>query len=84
MKNTNIKYGNDVGDILIAIEDAISAIEDAQEEMRGLGELEDDFSMLCNVVDALTDKKDRYEGYMSGEYQQQLAETTREYYREVL
>lgn len=84
MQNTKIRYGNDVGDILIAIDNAISAIEEAQEEMRGLGELEDDFSVLCDVVDALTDKKDRYEGYMTGEYQAQLAEAARDYYRSVM
>lgn len=84
MKNTKIRYGNDVGDILIAIDNAISAIEDAQDEMRGLGELEDDFSVLCDVVDALTFKKDKFEGYMTGEYQAQLAEATRDYYRSVM
>lgn len=84
MKNTKIRYGNDVGDILIAIENAISAIEDAQDEMRGMGELEDDFSVLCDVVDALTVKKDKFEGYMTGEYQTQLAEVARDYYRSVM
>ena len=84
MQNTKITYGNDVGDILTAIENAISAIEDAQEELRGLGEVEDDFNALCDVVDELTEKKDKYEGYMSGEYQAQIAEMTRDYYREVM
>ena len=84
MRNTRIRYGNDVGDILIAIENAISAIEDAQEELRGMGEVQDDFEALCDVVDELTDKKAKYEDCMSGEYQAQLAEMAREYYREVL
>ena len=84
MQNTKITYGNDVGDILTAIENAISAIEDAQEELRGLGEVEDDFNALCDVVYELTEKKDKYEGYMSGEYQAQIAEMTRDYYREVM
>lgn len=84
MQNTKIRYGNDVGDILIAIENAISAIEDAQEELRGMGEVQDDFEALCDVVDELTDKKSKYEDYMSGEYQQQLADTAREYYRSVI
>lgn len=84
MKNTKIRYGNDVGDVLIAIDNAISAIEDAQEELRGMGEVEDDFNALCDVVDELTEKKAKYEGYMSGEYQEQLAEMAREYYREVM
>lgn len=83
MQNTKIRYGNDVGDILVAIENAISAIEDAQEELRGMGEVQDDFEALCNVVDELTEKKAKYEDYMSGEYQQQLADMAREYYRSV-
>lgn len=84
MQNTKIRYGNDVGDILTAIDNAISAIEEAQEELRGLGEVQDDFNALCDVVDELTIKKDEYEGYMSGEYQAQLAEIARDYYREVM
>lgn len=84
MQNTKIRYGNDVGDILIAIENAISAIEDAQEELRGLGEVQDDFEALNDVKDELTEKKAKYEDYMSGEYQQQLADMAREYYRSVI
>lgn len=84
MKNTKIRYGNDVGDVLVAIDNAISAIEDAQEELRGMGEVEDDFNALCDVVDELTEKKATYEDYMSGEYQAQIAEMAREYYREVM
>ena len=84
MQNTKFRYGNDVGDVLIAIENAIAAIEDAQEEMRGLGETEDEFRALCDVVDALTAKKDKYESYMSGEYQAQFAEMAREYWRSVI
>lgn len=84
MQNTKIRYGNDVGDILIAIDNAISAIEDAQEELRGMGEVQDDFEALCDVVDELTEKKAKYEDYMSGEYQAQIAEMARDYYREVM
>lgn len=84
MKNTKIRYGNDVGDVLIAIDNAISAIEDAQEELRGMGEVEDEFNALCDVVDELTATKAKFEDYMSGEYQAQLEEMARDYYREVM
>jgi hypothetical protein len=46
--------------------------------------VEDDFNALCDVVDELTEKKAKYEDYMSGEYQAQIAEMARDYYREVM
>jgi len=84
MQNTRILFGNDIGDILTAIENALMLVEEAQEEMAGLGEIMEEFDMLGNVVDELTAKKDKFESYMSGEYQQERAELTREYYRSVI
>lgn len=79
-----ITWGNDVGDILTAIENAQSAITDALDELRGIGELMDVFGMIEDAQDELEKLKDKNESYMSGEYQQQLAEMTRDYYREVM
>ena len=79
-----ITWGNDVGDILTAIENAQSAIYDALEELRGIGELMDVFGALENDMKELERLKDQQESYMSGEYQAQIAEQAREYYRSVI
>ena len=84
MLNTKLKYGMDVGDQLIAVENAISAIEDAMEELRGIGELSDIYDALgCDLTEALT-RKDALEHEMSVEYQAQQMDLARDYYRSVI
>ena len=84
MKNTKLTFDTDASDVLTAIENAISYIEEAQEEMRGLGELEDEFDILCDAVDELTRKREKYEIRVASEYQEMVDELTRDYYKEVL
>lgn len=79
-----ISWGNDVGDILAAIDNAQSAITDALEEIRGLGELMDVYGALEDSMKELDEQKCKYEDYMTGEYQAQIAEQNREYYRSVI
>jgi DNA repair ATPase RecN len=82
--NTKLKYGMDVGDQLIAVENAISSIQSAMEELQGIGELSDLFEALDNDLNEAEQRKDELESYMSGEYQAQIDELTREYYRSVI
>lgn len=79
-----VAWGSDVGDILVSIENAMSSIDDALQEMKGLGELMDVYGALEDSMSELAALKDKYESYMSGEYQAQLAELTREYNRSVI
>ena len=80
----NVQYGNDVGDLLTAVENAISYASDAMDELNGLGELKDLHDMLQDYIDEAEKMRDRLESYMSGEYQAQITEMTREYYRSVI
>lgn len=73
---------SDVGDILIAIDNARSCIHDAMDELRGLQELEEYYDTLNAVYDALEVEKSTFEDYMSGEYRAMQDELTREYYRD--
>ena len=79
-----ITWGNDVGDVLTAIENAQSAIFDALEEIRGLGELLDVYCMIDDARAELEKLKDEQENIMSDEYQAERAELAREYYRSVI
>lgn len=79
-----ITWNNDPADVLIAIENAQSAITDALDEIRGLGELMDVFGMIEDARDELEHLKDKQESYMTGEYQAQQNEIMREYYRSVI
>ena len=80
----NVHYGNDVGDLLTAVENAISYASDAMDELNGLGELKDLHDMLQDYIDEAEKMKDRLESYISGEYQAQQNEIMREYYRSVI
>ena len=80
----NVHYGNDVGDLLTAVENAISYAFDAMDELNGLGELKDLHDMLQDYIDEAEKMKDRLESYISGEYQAQQNEIMREYYRSVI
>lgn len=79
-----ITWGNDIGDILVSIDNAESAIMDALDEIRGLGELLDVYCMIDDARAELEKLKDKHENYMSCEYQQELAAMNREYYRGLL
>lgn len=79
-----ITWRNDVGDVLTAIENAQSAITDALDEMRGLGELLDVYCMIDDARAELEKLKDEQESIMTGEYQAEIAELAREYYRGLL
>jgi hypothetical protein len=74
----------DVGDQLIAVENAISSIESAMEELQGIGELSDLFDVLDNDLHEAESRKDDLEHEMSIQYQAQQMELAREYYRGVL
>jgi hypothetical protein len=80
----NVKYGNDVGDLLTAVENAISYASDAMDELNGLGELKDLHDMLQDYIDEAKKMKDELESYMSGEYKAQQDEIMREYHRSVI
>lgn len=79
-----ITWNNDPADVLVAIDNAQSAITDALDELRGIGELMDVFGALEDNMRELERLKDQQESYMSGEYQAQIAEQYREYYRSVI
>lgn len=84
MLNTKLTYGMDVGDRLIAIENAMSSIESAMEELQGIGELSDLFDALDNDLREAESRKDDLEHEMSIQYQAQQMDLAREYYRGVL
>ena len=77
-----IKWGSDVGDILVAIDDAMFDIEEALEDMKGIGELVDVCGALEDSKRELEQLKEKYESYMTGEYQAVRAEQLREWQRE--
>lgn len=79
-----ITWNNDPADVLVAIDNAQSAITDALDEIRGIGELMDVFGALEDNMRELERLKDQQESYMTGEYQAQIAEQNREYYRSVI
>lgn len=79
-----ITWAGDVGDVLVAIENAMCAIQDALDEMRGIGELYDVYGMCEDAHDELERLKDKAESQMSGEYRQQLEDMRREYERGLL
>lgn len=78
------EYGHDTGDILCAIDNAMSYVSSAMDEMEGIGELFDDHSSAKDVLDALEQRKAVYEDRMNAEYQAQRMDEARGYYREVL
>lgn len=84
MQNTKLTWNNSPDELITALDNAISSIEDALEEIRGYGELFDLFAALDNDRQEMEREKDRVESYASGEYQAELAEMAREYYRSVM
>lgn len=85
MKNAKLEYGTTCADDqLIAVENAISSITEAMDEIRGIGELDDLFTTLNYGLEDAEKKKDELESFLSGEYQAQIAEQRREYFRSVL
>lgn len=85
MKNAKLEFGTVCADDqLIAVENAISSITEAMDEIRGIGELDELFVTMNNALEDCEKKKDELESFLSGEYQAQIAEMTREYYRSVI
>lgn len=84
MQNAKLRYNNDVGDLILAIEGAMFSLEMAMDEIKGLGELDDLFNGMNGDLQQMEARKDQLESYMSGEYQAQAAEMAREYYRSVM
>lgn len=84
MTNTKLRYGTDVADRLIAVENAMSSITEAMEELKGIGEFSALFDALATDLSEMEREKDELESYMSGEYQAQRAEMARDYYRSVI
>lgn len=84
MENAKLRFNNDVGDLILAIESAMASLEMAMDEIKGLGELDDLFNGMNGDLQQMEARKDELESYMSGEYQAQVAEMTREYYRSVM
>lgn len=78
------KYGSDTDDLLTAVEDAICSVRSAMDEMEGMGELQDIYEALADTLVDLENVQEATEAQMSGEYNQQIAEMTREYYRSVI
>lgn len=83
-RKINWTYNHDESDQLIAVENAMSYITDAMDEMEGIGELFDHYNALKDALAELETKMDELQGYMAGEYQAMIAEQTREYYRSVI
>ena len=75
------EYGHDTGDILCAIDNAVSYVTSAMDEMEGIGELFDDYNAAKDVLDALEQRKAVYEDRMNAEYQAQRMDDARDYYR---
>ena len=79
-----IVWGTDVGDILTAIENAQSAITDALDELRGIGELMDVFGMIKDAEDELEVLKDKHETELAIREQAHKTDLAREYYMGLL
>lgn len=81
MQNTKLRYGMDMGDQLLALEEAMSSIESAMEELNGIGELSDIFDALNNDLREMEYRKDHIEHEISIQCQAEQMDMAREYYR---
>ena len=84
MMNTKLKYGMDMGDQLLALEEAMSSIESAMEELNGIGELSDIFDALNNDLREMEYRKDHIEHEISIQVQAEQMDMARDYYRSVI
>lgn len=83
-KQITLSYDNPASERLIAVENAMSCINDAMDELRGFGEFEDWFNALDDLYDELEAEQDKLESYATGEYQAEMDELRREYERDLL
>lgn len=84
MQNTKLRYGMDMGDQLLALEEAMSSIESAMEELNGIGELSDIFDALNNDLREMEYRKDHIEHEISIQVQAEQMDMARDYYRSVI
>ena len=71
-------------DQLLALEEAMSSIESAMEELNGIGELSDIFDALNNDLREMEYRKDHIEHEISIQVQAEQMDMARDYYRSVI
>lgn len=79
-----VSYDNSNEDRLIAVSETIWHVNEAMDELRGLGEYEQWFDILSDMYDEMEKEIDELEAYASGEQMAELAEMRREYERDLL
>ena len=84
MQNTKLRYGMDMGDQLLALEEAMSSVKSAMEELNGIGELSDIFDALNNDLREMEYRKDHIEHEISIQVQAEQMDMGRDYYRSVI
>ena len=75
---------SDTGELLEAMGFALENIADAIDNLKGYPELKSHFDALHDVEYELLKEKEVLEASMNVEYQQQVAETVRDYYNDKL
>ena len=84
VEQAGLTYDHSNDDKLTAVNEAIWHINEAMDELRGMGEYEDWFGQLSDMYDAMEAEQDDLESYQSGEYQAMIAEQRRDYERDLL
>ena len=71
-------------DQLLALEEAMSSVQSAMEELNGIGELSDIFDALNNDLREMEYRKDHIEHEISIQVQAEQMDMARDYYRSVI
>lgn len=82
--NNPVTYDNSNDTLLTAVDEAMWHVKEAMDELRGLGEYKEWFDALEDMYGGMETEKLRLDDYFTGEYQQMIADLTREWERERL
>lgn len=79
-----LNYDDDAQDKFTALDDAMTSIASAMESLKGYGDFTDWFDALGEIFDEMKPDCEMYENIAGAEYQAELEDLTRDYYRSVL
>jgi len=71
-------------DQLLALEEAMSSVQSAMEELNGIGDLSDIYDALNNDMQEMEYRKDHIEHEISIQCQAEQMDMARDYYRSVI
>ena len=83
-KQTRINNNSDPADLHEALDEAMYYIREAMENIKGYGELEDQFSTLSEMHDEMFAMYEECEVNINAAYSDMVREMTRDYYRSVM